>query len=82
MSDKFINIYQMKAEFSRFAKDVMKGKKFIIAHRNRPFAELRPLEENKKRKIIFGVLKNKIKFNGPDDFNDSLDNFEQSYYGK
>ena len=82
MSYKFIDIYQMKAEFSRFVKDVMRGKKFIIAHRNKPFAELRPIEDSKKKRIVFGILSKRFKFTLPEDFNDPIEDFEKSYYGK
>lgn len=76
---KILNIHEIKAYFSRYASQVMKGKSFIIAHRNKPFAELRPLEAQAHTPLCFGVLRGE--FEVPSDFNAALDEFEKSFYG-
>jgi len=80
MYEKFVNIYELKARFSAYAREVLKGRTFILAIRNKPFAELRPLSRNTPAKIVFGVLKGK--FEMPANFNAPLEEFEQAYYGK
>ncbi len=78
MSSNPINIHQIKAAFSKYAKEVQKGKSFIIAIRNKPFAELIPIRTKKNKKIVFGVLRNK--FSLPDNFNSELEDFQNEYY--
>jgi antitoxin (DNA-binding transcriptional repressor) of toxin-antitoxin stability system len=81
MTERYINIHEIKAAFSKYAKQVMKGKSFIIAIRNKPFAELRPHEPySVERKVIFGVLKKQFKV--PDEFNAPIDEFEKEFYGE
>lgn len=76
-----VNIYDIKARFSYYAKKVMSGDSFIIAMRNKPFAVLKPLEIlSSNTKIKFGVLKGK--FSVPNDFNKPLERFEKDYYGE
>lgn len=58
----------------------MKGKTFIIAIRNKPFAELRPLDSQPPAPLRFGVMKGK--FTVPDDFDAPLVEFEKDFYGE
>jgi antitoxin (DNA-binding transcriptional repressor) of toxin-antitoxin stability system len=74
----FLNVHEIKTRFSYFAKQVMAGKSFVICIRNKPFAELRPLQVAEASKIRFGVLKKEFEL--PDDFNAPLSDFEQEYY--
>lgn len=76
----YLNIHEIKAKFSFYAKQVMRGKSFIISIRNRPFAELRPLTTKTNTKIHFGVLSGAFKV--PEDFNAPLSDFEKQYYGE
>jgi len=41
-----INIYEMKTKFSHYLDLVQQGKKIIIAKRNIPIAEVKPIEKN------------------------------------
>lgn len=81
MSDSIIlNIYEIKAKFSYYAKQVLKGQSFIIAYRNKPFAKFVPIpSEAVQSKIKFGLIKKKFKI--PEDFNSPLLDFEKDYYG-
>lgn len=80
MTTQFLNIYEIKARFSSYARQVMKGKSFIIAFRNQPFAEFRPIQKAKPSQLTFGVLKDQFKV--PDDFNASVPEFERDFYGE
>lgn len=55
MTTKVLNIYEIKSKFSEYAKQVLKGKSFIIAIRNKPFAKIVPLvdEKSQKKQMIF-----------------------------
>ena len=75
----YLNINEIKDRFSYYAKQVMKGKKFTICFRNKPFAELIPLPDVNFSVIKFGVLKDQ--FTVPEDFNAELKDFEKDYYG-
>jgi prevent-host-death family protein len=79
MAEKYVNVFELKADFSRYLKRVQSGKSVTIALRNRPVAELRPLRQVSAKKLVFGVLKNR--FNVPDDFDAPLASFEDDYYG-
>lgn len=80
MSDRYVNVYQLKADFGRHLKRVQSGHSIIIALRNRPVAELRPLPQSRKKRLQFGVLKDK--FSIPRDFNAPLPEFERAFYGE
>ena len=82
MTTKIINIYDFKAEFSKYAKEVLKGASLIVSMRNKPFAEFRPLNNDNPKPLKFGVLKNELSgFTIPADFNEPLLDFEADYYG-
>lgn len=82
MTTKAINIYNFKAEFSKYAKEVLRGASLIISIRNKPFAEFRPITSTKVGQFKYGVLKDSLKgYELPDDFNDSLIDFEADFYG-
>jgi len=82
MTTKAINIYNFKAEFSKYAKEVLRGGSLTISIRNKPFAEFRPISVNKVGQFKYGVLEESFQsFDLPDDFNDSLSDFESDYYG-
>ena len=78
MSTKYLNIYEFKSAFSHFAREVLKGRSFIIAMRNKPFAEIRPLTP-KGGRIVFGTLRGK--FQVPDNFDAPIEDFERNFYG-
>ena len=76
MTTKVLNIYEIKSKFSEYAKQVLKGKSFIIAIRNKPFAKIVPLNEvqnehnveglspRDKHKPIPGSARGSVKING------------------
>jgi antitoxin (DNA-binding transcriptional repressor) of toxin-antitoxin stability system len=78
MTTKFLNIHEIKARFSHYANEVKRGKSFIIAMRNKPFAELKPIDPKTKKKLVSGVLKGQ--FEVPADFNSPVEDFEAVYY--
>lgn len=80
MSNKTINIHEIKAKFSHYAAEVMKGATFIVSMRNKPFAEFRPLSEQRVGPLRFGILKNA--FHVPKNFNAPLSDFESDFYGR
>ena len=81
MTSRAINIYNFKAEFSKYAKEVLRGASLVISIRNKPFAEFRPISSTKVSPFKYGVLNDSFKgFELPDDFNDSLSDFESDFY--
>ena len=82
MSTKNINIYEFKAKFSKYAKEVLAGASLIVSIRNKPFAEFRSISSENSKPFKFGTLKSTFKsFRTPDDFDQPLVDFESSYYG-
>lgn len=58
-----ININEAKTHLSRYAKLVKAGETVILADRNKPFAEIRPLPEVKPlKKRQLGQLEGKVQF--------------------
>ncbi|MFP4157429.1 MAG: type II toxin-antitoxin system Phd/YefM family antitoxin [Opitutales bacterium] len=58
-----ININEAKTHLSRYAKRVKAGESIILADRNKPFAEIRPLPaSNPAKRRRLGQLKSKIQF--------------------
>lgn len=79
MSKSTLNINEIKANFSRYVRLAMSGKRFVIAHRNKPVAQLIPLYEATSTNLKFGVLKGEFKI--ADDFDAPLVDFEHEFYG-
>lgn len=63
-----ININEAKTHLSRYAKRVKAGETIILADRNKPFAEIRPIpaEHSAPKKRKLGRLSGKIRVE--DDF--------------
>jgi prevent-host-death family protein len=55
-----INIHEAKTNLSRIAEEVSAGEEIIIAKAGKPKMRLMPIDSSQK-KIIFGLLKGKIK---------------------
>jgi antitoxin (DNA-binding transcriptional repressor) of toxin-antitoxin stability system len=57
-----ININEAKTHLSRYAKRIKQGETIILADRNKPFAEIRPLSRDKLevKKIKLGQLKDLV----------------------
>ncbi|MBI4373715.1 MAG: type II toxin-antitoxin system prevent-host-death family antitoxin [Deltaproteobacteria bacterium] len=77
-----INTAQAKKEFSALLKRVEKGERIIIASRNQPIAEMRPLTRRLHKKARpYGLCANE--FRVPANFNDPLPKeILESFYPK
>lgn len=60
MSAATVNIYEAKTQLSRLVEQAEAGRETIIARGGRPVARLAPLAMP-RRKIVFGVLKGKVR---------------------
>ncbi len=68
MKKTMININEAKARLSEYARRVQKGETIILCNRNKPFAEIRPIEPPKE--VVsrpFGLAKGRLHLR--DDFN-------------
>ena len=76
-----LKLSEAKAHLGRYLERAARGESFIIMDRNRPKAQLVPIDEKQK-----GVLPKIGLFEGmgnvPDDFNDPLPEFEKDFYGE
>lgn len=64
-----VNIHEAKTQFSHLVEQALLGKKVVIAKRNKPLIELKPLQEKRgKRKL--GQYKHTIEL--PDSFFEQL----------
>lgn len=74
-----ININEAKTHLSRYAKRVKAGETIILADRNKPFAEIRPLAEapKKRGKRQLGQLPGSV--TGMDGFFDADTAIEASF---
>ncbi len=76
-----ININEAKAHLSEYARRVQKGEVIILCNRNKPFAEIRPIEPEKESgNRPFGLAKGKLHL--PDDFNAPDPEIEALFLGK
>jgi antitoxin (DNA-binding transcriptional repressor) of toxin-antitoxin stability system len=62
-----ININEAKSRLSRYAKMVKAGETVVLCERNKPFAEIRPLDRRGSTPRVFGLSKGIFKL-GPDFF--------------
>jgi len=77
MKETMINIGQAKARLSEYARRVKNGERFILCDRNKPFAEIRPLQEGGRRP--FGLARGRIRL--PEDFNAPDPEIERLFEG-
>ena len=56
-----ININEAKAKLSKYTKMVKAGETVVLCERNKPFAEIRPLDRKGLRPRIFGLSKGVFK---------------------
>jgi len=81
MKRTMININEAKARLSEYARRVQKGEIIILCNRNKPFAEIRPIEtEREGASRPFGLAKGKLHL--PDDFNAADPEIEALFSGK
>ena len=62
-----ININEAKAKLSKYAKMVKAGETVILCDRNKPFAEIRPLDRWGNAPRVFGLSKGMFNL-GPEFF--------------
>ena len=67
MNETTINIGVAKARFTEFARRVRNGETIVVCHRNRPFAEIRPLRRLTRKRRPFGLARGLLEL--PHDFN-------------
>ena len=72
-----VNIQDAKTHLSRYAKRVKAGETIVLCDRNKPFAEIKPIQCTSK-KVRLGVFKRQ--FEVPDDFDAPLSGFESDFY--
>ncbi len=76
------NIYEFKAQLSKFTRLVKNGERVILCERNKPFAELRRLEEapSSRAKRQLGAFKGKGSVGA--EFWDCEEEIENSFLGE
>ena len=65
-----VNIYEAKTRLSELVDQASRGETVIIAKAGTPLAKLVPLAGAAKRKLVFGLMKGKIRI--ADDFDAPL----------
>ena len=79
MKTTMVNIGEAKTRLSEYARRVQKGERIILCERNRPFAEIRPLNLSSEGRRPFGLAKGHIQL--PDDFNEPDPEIEALFSG-
>jgi antitoxin (DNA-binding transcriptional repressor) of toxin-antitoxin stability system len=74
-----ININEAKARLSKYTKLVKAGETVVLCERNKPFAEIRPLDHRGKAPRVFGLSKGVFKL-GPEFFEADAE-IEKMFYG-
>ena len=62
-----ININEAKSKLSKYTRLVKSGETVILCDRNKPFAEIRPLDRRGSTPRVFGMSKGMFKL-GPEFF--------------
>jgi len=62
-----ININEAKSKLSKYTRLVKSGETVILCDRNKPFAEIRPLDRRGSAPRVFGMSKGMFKL-GPEFF--------------
>lgn len=75
---KTFSIYEAKTNLSKLIRDVLSGKRIVIAKAKEPLVELVPFRQKKKTHRI-GWYKNAIQIS--DDFDAPLEDFKEYYNG-
>lgn len=76
-----VNLAELKANLSAYAKRVKQGERVIVCERNKPIAELRPLENLKKKQQRPGPGQFKDQIQFTDDFFASDVEIESDWFG-
>ena len=80
MKMTMVNISDAKARFSEFTRRVKKGERIILCDRNKPFAEIRPLNLSADGRRPFGLAKGRIHI--PVDINKPDSSIEALFSGE
>ena len=75
-----ININEAKAQLSKYTKMVKAGETVILCDRNKPFAEIRPLDHRGNAPRVFGLSKGMFNL-GPEFFQADVE-IEKMFYGE
>lgn len=75
-----ININEAKAKLSKYTKLVKAGETVVLCERNKPFAEIRPLDCRGTAPRVFGLSKGVFKL-GPEFFEVDAD-IEKMFTGE
>jgi len=75
-----ININEAKAKLSKYTKMVKAGETVVLCDRNKPFAEIRPLDRSGKAPRIFGLSKGMFNL-GPEFFQADSE-IEKMFHGE
>ena len=62
-----ININEAKSKFSKYTRMVKAGETVVLCERNKPFAEIRSLDQRRPSPRVFGLSKGVLKL-GPEFF--------------
>lgn len=69
-----VNVHEAKTHFSKLLERVAAGERIVIAKAGKPVAELVPLEEHPRKRVL-GIDKGLVLIH--DDFDDPLPEFEE-----
>jgi antitoxin (DNA-binding transcriptional repressor) of toxin-antitoxin stability system len=75
-----ININEAKARLSKYTKMVKGGETVVLCERNKPFAEIRPLDRRGSAPRVFGLSREFFKL-GPEFFEADAE-IEKMFYGE
>lgn len=75
-----ININEAKAKLSKYTKMVKAGETVVLCERNKPFAEIRPLDHRGNAPRVFGLSKGIFKL-GPE-FSEADAAIEKMFVGE
>jgi antitoxin (DNA-binding transcriptional repressor) of toxin-antitoxin stability system len=75
-----ININEAKAKLSKYARMVKSGETVVLCDRNKPFAEIRPLDHKGMAPRVFGLSKGVFNL-GPEFFEADAE-IEKMFHGE
>ena len=73
-----VNIYEAKTKLSKLVDLAASGSDVVIARNGKPVARLTTIEQQKKKRIVYGLLEGKGWI--ADDFDDPLPEEIQKYF--
>ena len=76
-----VNIHEAKTHLSRYLQRVEKGEKVILCRRNKPVAEIVPIQKEAPKKRVFGLCKGQFEL-GPEFFEPLPDELLRLFNGE